>query len=74
VYVYTKSPGKNKDFPPIALNKGSNVRKLALSVHKDFVRRFDYARVWGLSAKFEGQRVGLNHLLKEGDVIELHLK
>jgi hypothetical protein len=43
-------------------------------VHKDFVRRFDYARVWGLSAKFEGQRVGLNHLLKEGDVIELHLK
>ncbi|MBS3172709.1 TGS domain-containing protein [Candidatus Woesearchaeota archaeon] len=74
IYVYTKSPGKNKDYPPIALNKKANVRDLALNVHKDFVRRFDYARVWGKSARFSGQRVGLNHILQEEDVIELHLK
>lgn len=74
IYVYTKSPGKDKDFPPIALKKGSNVKTLAMNVHKDFVKRFDYARVWGASAKFEGQRVGLNHILKERDVVELHLK
>jgi len=74
IYVYTKTPGKEKDYPPIALKKGSNVRDLALHVHKDFIKRFDYAKVWGTSAKFEGQRVGLTHNLKEGDAVELHLK
>ncbi len=74
VYVYTKSPGKTKDFPPIALKKGSDVKELAMHVHKDFIKKFDYARVWGDSAKFEGQRVGLGHVLKEKDIVELHLK
>jgi ribosome-interacting GTPase 1 len=74
IYVYTKSPGKDKDHPPIALRRGSNVKELARNVHKDFINRFDYARVWGKGAKFDGQRVGLNHTLKEKDIVELHLK
>ncbi|MBT3281348.1 TGS domain-containing protein [Candidatus Woesearchaeota archaeon] len=74
VYVYTKSPGKDKDYPPIALRKKSNVRDLASKVHRDFIKKFDYARVWGNGAKFDGQRVGLGHILKEKDIVELHLK
>jgi ribosome-interacting GTPase 1 len=74
VYVYTKSPGKEKDFPPIALRKNSNVKNLSSKVHRDFIKKFDYARVWGNGAKFDGQRVGLGHILKERDIIELHLK
>lgn len=74
IYVYTKTPGKKKDYPPVALKKGSNVRKLAQIVHKDFINKFDFAKIWGTSAKFDAQTVGLNHVLKEGDVIELHLK
>jgi len=74
VYVYTKSPGKEKEYPPIALKKGSNVKSLANKVHRDFIKKFDYARVWGNGAKFDGQRVGLKHILKEKDVVELHLK
>jgi uncharacterized protein len=74
VYVYTKSPGKEKEYPPIALRKGSNVKSLANKVHRDFIKKFDYARVWGKGAKFDGQRVGLNHILKEKDIVELHLK
>jgi len=74
IYVFTKSPGKNKDYPPIALKKGANIKQLAGEVHKDFIKRFDYARVWGESAKFDGQRVGFNHILKEKDIVELHLK
>lgn len=74
IYVYTKSPGKEKEYPPIALKKGSNVKSLANKVHRDFIKKFDYARVWGKGAKFDGQRVGLNHILKEKDIVELHLK
>lgn len=75
IYVFTKSPGKKKDFPPVAMKRGSTVRDLALHIHKDFVRKFKFARVWGKSAKFEsGQVVGLSHNLEQGDVIELHTK
>lgn len=74
VYVYTKQPGKKKDFPPVALDKGSNVKDLTLKVHKDFTKNFKFARVFGKSAKFKGQRVGMTHVLKEGDVVEFHIK
>jgi len=74
IYVYTKSIGKGKDYPPVSLDIGSNVRTLARVVHKDFVENFDFAKVWGKSAKFDAQTVGFNHILKEGDIIELHLK
>ena len=75
VYVYTKSPGKKKDYPPVALKKGSMIKDLADIIHKDFLSKFKYAKVWGVSAKFKnGQVVGLNHILQEEDVVELHLK
>ncbi len=74
IYVYTKSPGKEKDQPPVALPKKSTVRDLTLKVHKDFLRNFDYAKIWGPSAKHPAMRVGLNHKLKEEDVIEIHIK
>ena len=74
IYVYTKSPGKEKDYPPVALKKRSTVKDLTLKVHKDFFKNFDYARIWGPSCKHPGMRVGLKHILKERDIIELHIK
>lgn len=74
IYAFTKTPGKKKDFPPVALQRGGTVRQLAEKVHKDFLRRFNYAKIWGKSAKFDAQQVGLNHKLKSGDIVELHLR
>lgn len=74
IKVYTKSVDKKKpDYPPVALKKGKTVRNLALVVHKDFVKRFKFARVWGGSVKHGGSRVGLDHELKDEDVVELHI-
>lgn len=73
IKVYTKQPGKKPDYPPIALRKHSTVKDLAEYVHKDFVRKFDFARIFG-SGKFQGQRVGLNFKLNDEDAIEFHLK
>jgi small GTP-binding protein len=71
--VYTKTPGKEPDrTEPVILKKGSTVEDVALSVHKDFVAKLRYARVWG-SGKFDGQMVKRDYLVNEGDVIELHL-
>jgi ribosome-interacting GTPase 1 len=73
IKVYTKQPGKEKDYPPIALKKDSTVKDLALYIHKDFLNKFDFARIWG-SSKFNGQRVGLNFKLQDEDIVEFHLK
>jgi ribosome-interacting GTPase 1 len=71
--VYTKTPGKEPDLTePVILKKGSTVGDVALSVHKDFVAKLRYAKVWG-SGKFEGQMVKRDYLVNEGDVIELHI-
>ncbi len=71
--VYTKTPGKEADrTEPVILKRGSTVEEVALSVHKDFVSKLRYAKVWG-SGKFDGQRVKRNYLVNEGDVIELHI-
>ena len=74
IKVYTKQPGKKPDYPPIALKKGSVVKDLAGYVHKDFLGKFDFARIWGKSVKFDGIKVGLEHKLEDEDVIEFHLK
>ncbi len=72
IKVYTKQPGKKKDHPPIAMPKRSTIQTLAERVHKHFVQRFRFARVWG-SSKFQGQMVGLHYILQDDDVVEFHL-
>src|SRR3989338_29670 len=74
VYVQTKMPGKKADWPPVALRKGSTVGELAGVVHKDFVKNFKYARIWGKSVKHNRSTVGLDHVLGEGDVVDIHTK
>jgi ribosome-interacting GTPase 1 len=71
--VYTKIPGKEPDLTePVILKKGSTVGDVALSIHKDFVAKLRYAKIWG-SGKFDGQMVKRDYPLSEGDVIELHI-
>jgi len=74
IYIYTKQPGKKPDFPPVAMKRQNTVRDLAMHIHKDFLNKFNYAKIWGKSAKFKGQMVKLDHVLDEGDIVEFHLK
>ena len=74
IRVFTKSPGEEPAYPPIALKKGSTVLDVAERIHKDFAKNFKYARVWGKSAKFPGQRVGPDHMLEDGDIVEIHAR
>jgi len=73
IRVYSKPPGKEPDLStPFTIPRGSTVLDLASSIHKDFVYNFKYARIWG-SAKFDGQRVEKNHILKDRDIVEFNI-
>jgi small GTP-binding protein len=73
IRVYTKAPGKKPDpTDPIILKRGSTLADAAEAVHKDFRARMKYARIWG-SGKHDGVMAKRDHVLKDGDIIELHL-
>lgn len=74
IRIYMKKIGKQADFDkPLIIKKGSTIKEVCEKIHKDFLKNFKYARLWG-SAKFSGQKVGLDYKLKDEDVIELHIK
>lgn len=72
IRVYTKPPGGSVAEKPLVLRRGATIRDVAESVHSDLVKNFLYARVWGPSAKYPGERVGLEHVVEDGDVVEIH--
>ena len=73
IRVYTKTPGEKPDLnDPIVLERGSTLEDAAAAVHKDFRARLKYARVWG-SGKHDGVMVRREHILQDGDIIELHV-
>jgi small GTP-binding protein len=55
----------------LALDPGSTVETVADWVHHDLAATFVGARVWGPSARFDGQRVGRDHPVRDGDVVEI---
>ena len=71
--IYSKKPGKPPQMDsPFVLNIGSNLEEFAAKVHKDFLQNFKTARIWGKDV-FDGQLVGRDHVLFDGDVVELHI-
>jgi ribosome-interacting GTPase 1 len=73
IRVYTKEPGGKPDMTePIVLDRGSTLEMAAAAIHKSFARRMKFARIWG-SGKFDGVQVKRDHVLQDGDIIELHL-
>jgi small GTP-binding protein len=71
--IYAKPPGKEADLSrPFVLKKGSTVEEFAGKVHKDFLENLKSARVWG-SATHDGLMVSRDHVLQDGDVVELRI-
>jgi len=72
IRVYTKAPGKPADrTAPFTLPAGGTVEDLAGKVHHDFAEKLKFAKVWGPSAR-DGQTVAREHVLRDGDLVELH--
>jgi len=70
IRVRLRTNGVTED-EPIALEPGATVADVADWVHHDLAASFSGARVRGPSARFDDQRVGRDHVVADGDVVEI---
>jgi small GTP-binding protein len=70
IRVYLRKNGVVEE-EPIALEPGATVADVAYAIHHDLGASLSGARVWGPSARFDGQRVGREHPVTEGDTVEI---
>jgi small GTP-binding protein len=56
---------------PLALTPPATVIDVADAVHHELAMSFSGARLWGPSARFEGQRVGRDQSVQDGDTVEI---
>ncbi len=71
IRIYCKEPGKKPEKKPLVIKHGSTVKDASKKLHKDFLEYFKFARVWG-SCKHPGEKVGLDYVLKDKDILEFH--
>lgn len=74
VRVYSKLPtAKQPDLDrPFTLRRGGTLMDMAGQVHKDYVEKLKFARVWG-SAVHDGTVVKGDYVLHDKDIVELHI-
>ncbi|EQD58490.1 small GTP-binding protein [mine drainage metagenome] len=69
ITVYLRHRLDKAEAEPLILKKGSTVGEAAKKLHTDIADELKSAYVEGVSVKFKNQRVGINHVLEEGDVL-----
>jgi ribosome-interacting GTPase 1 len=71
IVVDARDPATKEEPLAYAVPEGASVLDLAGQIHKELAANAARARIWGPSAKFEGQEVGLEHVLFQGDTVEI---
>lgn len=76
IRVFCKQQGRKADMDvPLIMRRGSTLRDICDKLHRDFSRKFTFARIWGASAKFPGQSLrSLDHQVHDGDIVEIHTR
>lgn len=69
IRIYTKPRLGQADAIPMMMRNGSTVGDACDSLHRELRTLFKYSQIWGPSAKFPGQKAGLDHKLQDGDII-----
>ena len=72
IRIYTKKRGEQADLnEPLVVRKGITIGHVCEKLHRDLKRDFRYALVWGKSVKHQPQRVGLDQVLADGDIVQI---
>lgn len=73
IRLYMRPKGEDPDFDePLIIRNGSTVEDVANKIHRDLKKTLRFTRVWGKSAKFGGQKVGLSHQPMDEDIITFY--
>jgi len=75
IRIFMKPQGKEADLvEPLVIKDGSDIGMVCDAIHRDFKRNFRYAQIWGKSARFPGQIVGLDHVVTDQDIVTIIVK
>lgn len=76
IRIYMKEPNKKPDMDvPLIIFNGAKMRDVCNNLHKDFISKFKFAKIWGKSVKHSGQKVvKLDHKLADKDILELRMR
>ncbi|TPX51258.1 threonine---tRNA ligase [Synchytrium endobioticum] len=71
--IYTKPKNQLPDYsaPVVMRSTHCTIEDFCNSIHKQLVKDFKYALVWGSSVKHNPQKVGKDHLLADEDVVQI---
>lgn len=70
IRIYTKEPRKESTGIPMIMRANSTVKDVAEKILKGLSKRIKKTKIWGPSSKFPGQMIGLDHTLRDKDIIE----
>lgn len=73
IRIYTKPKGQLPDYtsPVILKSAAHTVEDFCNKIHRNIIKEFKYAIVWGSSVKHQPQRVGKDHVLDDEDVVQI---
>ena len=74
IRIYTKEPHKPATKTPMILKQNSTLRIVAEKILKGMSQKIKQTKIWGPSSKFQGQTIGLNHVLKDKDIVEFQVR
>ena len=73
IRVFLRRPGHD-DAEPQPLRPSATVADVARTIHHEVEDACTGARIWGPSARFDAQRVGREHVVADGDTIEVLMR
>jgi ribosome-interacting GTPase 1 len=75
IRVFMRPKGEETDFEkPMIVKNDASVLDVCNKVHRDMKNALRYAQIYGKSAKYGGQKVGITHRLMDEDIITLVTK
>lgn len=72
IRIYTMSSGKVAD-QPLIMDEGVSVKEVAEKIHRSFYENFDHAIIIREAVRQKRKKVGLDYILKDYDIVEIHI-
>jgi ribosome-interacting GTPase 1 len=73
IRIYTMSSAREIADKPLIMDEDSTIKDAAVKIHKSFFESFEHAVVIREGARQKRKKVGLDYILKDGDIIEIHI-